>query len=401
MKFRPQFPLQLCRLFFHLLLLLLLLPLLRFLSSAADDNPQTPCPVAGDEQITQRLRPIREKYDVPAMAAAIVTSRGLEKIGAVGVRKWGTNVAVTLADMWHIGSDTKIMTSTLAAKLVEQGKLQWDSKPFEVFASAASRFDPGFKDVTLLHLLSHRAGLPANLEWSKFSKKGSIREQRLAVVQEALAQPPKSAPGSEYLYSNLGYVIAGAMIEQVTGMSWESAMQQEIFRPLGMRSVGFGGLGTPGQIDQPWGHVKARKPVSDCGPAVDNPPVLGPAGRVHCSLQDWSLFIADQLRGLRGQAALLKPATYQVLVKPPFGGDYALGWGTADRSWGGGKVLNHCGCNTMYYANAWLAPERDFAILVCANLGLDAFQATDEAVAGLIHYADTSKSPSRQSNKAE
>jgi hypothetical protein len=55
------------------------------------------------------------------------------------------------------------------------------------------------------------------------------------------------------------------------------------------------------------------------------------------------------------------------------------------------SVLNHCGCNTMYFANAWLAPKKDLAILVCANLGLDAFQPTDEAVAELVHYAETLK----------
>jgi CubicO group peptidase (beta-lactamase class C family) len=368
-------------------LILFLTLLLGSAASAADADPKAPCPAFGDETITRLLTPIRNKHNVPAMAAAIVTSRGLQKIGAVGVRKAGTQVSVSLDDKWHLGSDTKAMTATLVACLVEKGKLQWNSKPSQIFTNHLPSFHPQFKDLTLLHLLSHRAGLPANLNWSQFEKKGNLQEQRLAVVQEALAKTPKSTPGSQYLYSNLGYVIAGAMIEQVTGITWEEAMQQYVFHPLQMRSVAFGGLGTPGQIDQPWGHDKAGKPVSKNGAGVDNPPVLGPAGRVNCTLQDWSLFIADQLRGLQGKPGLLKPQSYQVLAKPPFSGDYALGWMALDREWGGGKVLNHCGCNTMYFANAWLAPKKDFAILVCANLGLDAFQSTDEAVAALIPYA--------------
>ena len=118
---------------------------------------------------------------------------------------------------------------------------------------------------------------------------------------------------------------------------------------------------------------------------MDNPPVMGPAGRIYCSIQDWAKFVQDQLRGARGESALLKPATYQTLHTPPFGGDYALGWITAQRGWGGGKVLNHGGDNTMNCANVWIAPQRDFAIFVCVNQSGDtAFKATDEAVGALI-----------------
>lgn len=82
---------------------------------------------------------------------------------------------------------------------------------------------------------------------------------------------------------------------------------------------------------------------------------------------------------------MLKPGTYQKLHTPPFGGEYALGWIVAQRDWGGGKVLNHAGDNTMNFANVWIAPQRDFAILVCVNQsGNAAFQATDAAVGALI-----------------
>ena len=120
--------------------------------------------------------------------------------------------------------------------------------------------------------------------------------------------------------------------------------------------------------------------------AVDNPPVMGPAGRVNCTLSEWSKFIADQLRGERGEKALLKPETYKRLHTPPFpGGDYALGWLVVSRPWGGGLVYNHAGSNTMNYAVAWLAPLKDFAVLVVTNEGGDAAgKACDEASAALI-----------------
>lgn len=343
------------------------------------------CPAAGDEPVTRALTRIRNKHRVPAIAGAIVTSRGWQAVGVVGVRKWGTHVAAILNDRWHLGSDTKAMTATLAGSLVEEGRLKWTATAADVFPDLAPAFHAEFKTVTLLQLLSHRAGLPANLNWSRFSRKDPVTEQRRQAVKQALSAKPEYPPGRQTRYSNLGYVIAGAMIEQVTGVSWEQAIQDRVFGPLGMTNAGFGGTGTPGHLDQPWGHTRAGRPAPGNGPDMDNPPVLGPAGRVHCTIQDWAKFVADQLRGARGEPALLKPATYRVLHAPVADGDHALGWLVTQRDWGGGTVLNHCGCNTMHYANAWLAPRRDFAVLVCVNQGDEtAFKATDEAAWALI-----------------
>ena len=76
------------------------------------------------------------------------------------------------------------------------------------------------------------------------------------------------------------------------------------------------------------------------GPKIDNPPVMGPAGRVHCTIQDWSKYVADFLRGMTGKPALLPAAAYEKLSTPPFGGDYALGWIVTERDWAGGTVLH-------------------------------------------------------------
>ena len=342
------------------------------------------CPVAGDAAVTQALKPIRQKFNVPAMAAAVVTSDGIKFAGAVGVRKRGTEVPVTLADLWHLGSDTKAMTSTLIARLVERGQLRWDSTLAEIFPDLAPQMNPEFQNVTLLQLLSHRAGLPENLDLAAYSGT-DVQALRLRAVREYLAQKPETKPGGTYAYSNLGYIIAGAIVEKVTGQPWERAITDEVFKPLQMNSAGFGGTGTPGQIDQPWPHTDDGQPTAENGPDMDNPPVMGPAGRVHCSIQDWARFIQDQLRGARGGPALLKPDSYSKLQTPPFGGDYALGWIVVQRGWGGGAVLNHGGDNTMNFANVWVAPKKDFAILVCVNQSGDtAFQASDEAVGALI-----------------
>jgi CubicO group peptidase (beta-lactamase class C family) len=340
--------------------------------------------VAGDEAVTSVLKPIREKNDVPAIAAAVVTSAGIQFVGAVGVRRRGTDIPVTLDDLWHLGSDAKAMTSTLIAKLVEQGKLKWETTLAEVFPEIAPQMNAGFQKVTLLQLLSHRAGLPPNLKLAQYVG-DDVMALRLRAVREELAKSPQSLPGKTYKYSNLGYIIAGAVVEKVTGKSWEELMSSEIFEPLQMKSVGFGGTGTPGKIDQPWPHTANGQPTMVNGPAMDNLPVMGPAGRVHCSIQDWAKFIQDQLRGARGESALLKPDMYQTLHTTHFGGDYALGWSVSQRSWGGGTVLHHAGDNTMNFANVWIAPKRDFAIIACVNQSGDkAFTATDEAIVELM-----------------
>ena len=343
-----------------------------------------PGAAVGDGTITGLLQPIRQQYALPGVAAAIVTGGETPRVGAVGVLKKGTDAPVRLDCRWHLGSDTKAMTSTLIARFVEQHRLNWDTTLAEVFPDLAAGMHPAFRTVTVRHLLSHRAGLPPNLDSARFAT-GDVQALRLRAVREETAKPPRSEPGSSYVYSNLGYIIAGAVVERITGQSWEQAITQEIFTPLHMDSAGFGGTGTPGQIDQPWPHTADGVPAAENGPAADNPPVFGPVGRVHCTVQDWARFVQDQLRGDRGEPALLSPGSYQELHTAAFGGDYALGWITATRSWGGGKVLNHVGDNTMNCANVWVAPRRNFAILVCTNQGGEqAFKGMDAAVGALL-----------------
>ena len=247
-------------------------------------------PADGDKAIVERLVPICEKYNVPAIGAAIVTSDGLQAVGVVGVRKAGTNVPATINDHWHLASDTKAMTGTLVGKLVQQGKLRWDMTVAEAFPDLADGFDSEARNITLTQLLTHRSGLVGNLDWGSLSRHGSIQQQRLAAVKQGLSVKP--IPGHKWLYSNLGYVTAAAVVEKVTGTSWEEAIRTELFVPLEMTSAGFGGTGTPGVIDQPWPHTSDGKPAAGNGPDVEQPGgdrtcrtrslLAGRFGEIHC-----------------------------------------------------------------------------------------------------------------------
>ena len=280
-----------------------------FLSSALPAAGQA----AADPRLNELLETVRRTPEGAALAGAIVTLDGLAAAGAAGVRKAGTDVAVTIDDEWHLGSDTKAMTAAMIGALVERNTLTWETTPADVFPDLAAAMTAALRQVTLLQLLSHRAGLPANIAWGLIPRTGSTREQRLAALKMAASGQLIAEPGAKYLYSNLGYVIAGAMAEKASDAAWEVLMKNLVFDPLGMTGVGFGGTGAPGRVDQPWGHAANGKPVASNGPDMDNPPVMGPAGTVHCPLRDWAKFIADQLRGARGEKALLKEETYKRL----------------------------------------------------------------------------------------
>jgi CubicO group peptidase (beta-lactamase class C family) len=330
----------------------------------------------GDPGLAAVLGPIRDRYGLPALGGAIVDGNGLRAKAVVGVRKLAETTEATADDLWHLGSDTKAMTATMIAALVEQGKLSWDSTLGAVFPDMQLPAPVG--GITLLQLLSHREGLPHDADWSEISRKGSLVQQRRAAVARLASVALLSIPGTKFSYSNWGYVVAGAMAEQVAGKSYEELMKAIVFDPLHMESVGYGPAGSRGGTDEPWGHTKDGAPSWG-----DNPLVVAPAGCVHCSLDDWGKFISDQLRGAEGKPALLKPASYLRLHSAPFGGTYALGWGVADRPWGGGQVFSHAGSNTMNFALVRMAPARDFAVLVVCNQG-GSEKACDDAATALI-----------------
>jgi CubicO group peptidase (beta-lactamase class C family) len=325
------------------------------------------------------------------MAAAIATSKGLEAVGAAGVREAGREAKVAVEDRWHLGSCTKAMTATLCAMLVEEKTLRWDDSVAKAFADLP-KVDPAWKGATLETLVRQTAGAPPDLSgdglWARlWAHRGTAPEQRLALAEGVLAKPPLHPPGSRFLYANANYALAGAMAERAARKPWEDLLRERLFRPLGMDSAGFGAPGSADEVDQPRGH-RADGTAVPPGPGSDNPAAIGPGGTVHASVGDWAKFAALHLRGARGEDRLLARETFARLHAPPEGakgGDrYAGGWAVTERPWGG-RVLTHSGSNTMWYCVAWLAPEKDFAVLVCANRGGEAgAKGTDEAAGILV-----------------
>jgi CubicO group peptidase (beta-lactamase class C family) len=360
------------------------------------------------------LENIREKYKLPALGCAVVRSGALSASAVTGKRTIDADAPVTTDDQWHIGSDSKAMTATVIGMLIDQRRLDWHTTLADVFPELRETMHTAYCDVTVEQLLWHRGGFPGDLKegglWEKLGERqGTPTQQRRVLLEGVLSRPPAAPPGTKFIYSNAGYAAAGAMAEKVTGQSWEELMRTMLFEPLAMKSAGFGAPGTApvsvasapsaAEIDQPWGHLAGMfgnlTPVPP-GPLADNPPALAPAGTVHCSLADWARFVALHLRGARGeltpaQAKLIGAETIRRLQTPPQDlqapsetGEYACGWAVVQRSWGG-RVLTHAGSNTMWFAVVWLAPQKDFAVLVTTNAGgPTAERAADEASGELV-----------------
>lgn len=335
---------------------------------------------------TQILETLRKKHDLPALAVVVVKDGKICDRAAVGVRKADASTLVTTNDVFHIGSCTKSMNATLAGMFIEAGKLRWDMTIAEVFPELKGKMDKQYETVTVEQLLTHRGGVPGSppsAAWKRaWEQKGTPTQQRKEFIQAVLSQPPAEPPGTKMIYSNQGYAIVGAMIEKLTGKSWEALMTERLFEPLQMKTAGFGIPGTKDKADQPWGHT--RKLTLTIPVQQDNPPAIGPGGTVHCSLDDLTQFVMLHLNE-GNTSGLLKPETLRKLHTPPEGGDYAGGWVVLKRSWAGGSALMHSGSNTMWYLVMWLAPEKNFAIIAATNIaGPEAQRGCDEVASAMI-----------------
>ncbi len=293
----------------------------------------------------EKLRAHRLALGTPGMAAGWQRGAELATVIADGLRSAQAPIAVTADDRWHIGSITKSMTAFIAARAVEAGVLNWDSSIGSVLGKRVADIHADFAKVTLLHLLSHRSGLPGNAAMADLAGYANgltpgVRDERLRLAQSVLSAAPAASPGSNFEYANAGYVVAGAMLEVLTGKPWEVLMREQLFKPLGLRSAGIGLPGRQGKIDQPMSHRIAADGKREAH-FTDLPAVLGPAGLTHMNIADLLKYLAAH----RDQPArLLTPESWKALHTPPFGGNYALGWvATGDR-------LFHNGSN-----GSWLA----------------------------------------------
>lgn len=254
--------------------------------------------------------------------------------------------------------------------------------------------NPAYRKVTVRQLLSHTAGLrdltteDAPPELLKIiGSAGSESAQRLAIARFFLTRPPEFKAG-EFHYSNLSFILAGAVAE-VRTRTWEALIREKIFAPLGIVDAGFGAPGSRDVVDQPRGHMLINgslTAINPSDPASDNPSWMGPAGTINITLADWAKFADGQIDGPRGQGKLLQASTYRILQTPVVGA-VALGWGVHQGVDGLPVFLEHLGSNGNWTASIRIYPARRIVLLLATNFGTERAAADLEALnSALVYY---------------
>lgn len=341
-------------------------------ASAADDLTST---------ITQAM----QGTSTPAMGVLVIRDGKVADQAVSGVRRSDGKIAASVEDPWMIGSTGKPITVAMIARLVEQGVLTWDAPLSTLLPDLAKQMHPAYRQVTLVQLLSHRAGLPENLTDAAaldafFVDPRPLPVQREAYIKAALAETPVHAPGTAFAYSNSGFLIAAVIAERATGNDVESLIQREVFQPLGMTGAGFG----PTSAGQPLGH-RGGKPVTAAPQKADDgvPPIYTAAGNLHMRLQDLALFAIDQLAGSQGKGKLLTPASYALMQTAQTGSPSGLDWGVQPSIAGRqGPVLVHGGSDGNWLAWVVLFPAQNNGVIAIANAAED--MGADKATMGVL-----------------
>lgn len=332
------------------------------------------------KQLENLVHELRASKGLVGLGAIVLRGDDLAQANSVigpvvrGERKKASQTALAAEDKWHIGSVTKAITATMLARLVEKQTLSWSTSISDVF-SDVNHIHADWGKVTLQHLLTHTSGAEANFSFwvsIKEPERGAARmKARESAVMGVLKKPHKTQLGSAFNYSNVGYTIAGVLAEKVTNTPWETLIEQEIFTPLNLHSGGFGPPQDNGKtLSQPRGHTKNLfgKHIA-ASTEDDNTPIIGPAGIIHLSLKDLSLFAYEHLKGINGTSELLKAETFQHLHQPLLN-DYACGWVTkAPQNVHSvvGPVIWQNGSNGMWYALVAIMPHIHTVVAITSN----------------------------------
>lgn len=379
--------------------------------------------VRDDQAMARTLSRIAAAHGQPAMAAALVRGDAIVAEAAVGVTAQGEGQPVHRDSRFHLGSTTKAFTSLLIARLVREGRLGYDT----TLSAALPHLDvkEPYAAVTVGDLLLSRAGLvpfqdtasedPHLVEelWRRIpGAHADPPAQRCEVARCAFGLPPLAPPGTRHTYSNVGWAIAGHVVESIAGASYEALLAREIFEPLGMTTARVGGWpASDTEPHQPRGHYVENgalrpQPLHD---GYRFPAWMNPSGGIHCSIGDFARFARETLLGLQGKGTLLDAAGYREIHRvqatvhlaemygpslaaarglAPGGGGadtLTLGFGWVVLPLPEGLLSAADGSGGTFFARVLVFPPLDAAFvgITSAGSGAAALDAAIEAVTGL------------------
>lgn len=283
-----------------------------------------------------------------------------------GTLDWRPGSAAVTPDqtVYDLASLTKVVATTTSIMILyDQGKLELDTPISRYLPS----FTGGLRDaVTISHLLTHRAGLPAGLElWRKYNSPAAAREA-------VLAAPVRNVPGKVYEYSDLGPMLLAFIVEAVSGESFADFATSRIFQPLGMNKTGFRPAANlasriaPTEVSPPRGYP-LRGEVHDEN-AYRLGGVAGHAG-LFSTAADLSVFAQMLLQGGHyANVRLVSDSTVARFTRRT-AGRRALGWDTCEGEGGCGQYMTSRAFGHTGYTGTslWLDPDHDMFVIMLSN----------------------------------
>ena len=265
------------------------------------------------------LRTTRKKFSVPAVAVALMDSTAIYRQEVQGVRVIGQQSRATLDDYFHIGSCSKSVLALIAAKLITQKKIDWQTRFFQVFPQLEADADDAYRNITLEDLFLCEAGIKAytNAESEPLPVYDeTVLEPRQVFIKALVAHAPATDRQNgrfQHLYSNAGYTMASAMLERVAGLKYEDLVRQHLTEELGLSFY----IGWPNNIDinQPWGHLITKNRVQALAPDHEYkmPYLITPAGDLSMTARDYAKYTQLHLRGLRGEENFISTEAFRYL----------------------------------------------------------------------------------------
>ncbi|MGD2129790.1 MAG: serine hydrolase [Lysobacterales bacterium] len=340
------------------------------LSSANADPSKT--------DIDAEIQRAMETFNVPGMAVAVVHDGSVAYAGGLGAREVGADMQVDGDTLFQIGSVSKAFTSAALAILADEGKLDWDDRVIDHLPEFRMYDAWVTREFTIRDLLTHRSGLPLGAgDLLLFPEADTSREE---IVHAMRYLKPATSFRSKFAYDNLLYVVAGVVVERVSGQPFEDFVEQRLLSPLGMKDckASLERVGPRASRATPHMLVDGELRVTSSGITATS----SPAGGINCSARSmahWMRFMLDRGVTSEGQQLisekqfdeLLNPVT-PLPVQPYLAGHagtfmnaYALGWnvstfyGQPEYSHGGGVL----GMTTFLM----LLPDQDLGIFASGN----------------------------------
>jgi CubicO group peptidase (beta-lactamase class C family) len=339
----------------------------------------------------------RTRHKLPALGIGVVHEGRIVGLGMAGERAAGSGDWASLEDAFDVASCSKSVTATVAAMLVEGGKVRWDTTLAETFPELRGLIHPGYAEATLELLLRHRAGLNHEMNtkarWAGWHRQHAFQTpiaQRLRFATAALQRPPRSVPGTATFYSSDGYLVAASMLERVAGLDWETVVRTRLFEPLGLRSMRFGMSSADGSTTRVLGHESAwfgrSRVVTPDTAEYGIHPFGAPAGFLYASVPDLLRYVDFHIQGWNGNGRLLERGSFQRLHARTGDEPYALGWESEVKRDEGGRIyehsVHHGGYSGRFRANIWFTPETQWGTVIVTNHGRG-----DDSASADIFYA--------------